>query len=90
MPDSVYKLVASRRSHFWITKGRGMRTIGTVVVLAPTFGRAKDPPMSLKAGKDVRLATYCPFPFFSNFLVQNLLRGIVVRLLINYQHNIGT
>lgn len=45
--------------------------------------------MSLKAGKDVRLATYCPFPFFSNFLVQNLLRGIVVRLLIKYQHNIG-
>lgn len=52
----------------------------------PTFGRAKDPPMSLKAGKDARLVTYYPFLFFSNFLVQNLWSRIAVRLLINYQH----
>lgn len=61
--------------------------IGTVVVLPPTFGRAKVPPMSLKAGKDVRLTTYCPFPFyFHKFFTRNLQRGIVVKSLINYQY----
>jgi hypothetical protein len=60
-----------------------MRTIGTVVVLAPTFGRAKDPPKSLKAGKDARLATYCPPPFHK-FSHRKSYRERVVNLLYKY------
>jgi hypothetical protein len=59
------------RSHRrYIKTGRGKQSKGVVVTLMPTFGRAKDPPMSLKAGKDVRLATYCPPPFHKIFLYE--------------------
>ena len=52
----------------YIKSERGARTTGTVVVLAPTFGRTKDPPMSLKAGKDVWLVDLrTPFLSLTNF-----------------------
>ena len=69
----IDKMFTDRSHRRYIKSGRGMRTTGTVVVLAPTFGRTKDPPMSLKAGKDVWLVDLRTLSFsFTKFFTQIL------------------
>ena len=65
-PDAVYKLVALGKSSTMLDKGvwyTGAK--GIVVILPSTFGVANVPPMSLKAGKDVRLVNLRPLSFLS-------------------------
>jgi hypothetical protein len=78
MPESVYKIVV------WLFGAKG-----GMHASPSTFGNSKSSTYVVKSG--LKMCGWQPTApsFLFKFSGTNLLRGIIVRLLINYQHNIG-